>query len=293
MEKEISRLQKHCAHFAPDIASQSPARNRAIRCNIFVRLRRTKMISASIPCAPRADGAAEHKQRNCLAAISPRSPCATTPAIPARPFPAAGSTREKKSRQAGNNFLTQPALFFLVIFFLAGCEIQNVYFNLIQGQYYYGRGQYQEAIVSYMRALESDQHTRWVEYNLGNAYYSLGEVEAAASIWDKAAQTTEPALQFHIAYNKGSLYYEMGKYQEACGEFKHALRLEPSALDAKINLELSLRKMSSGGGTQSPGNSGPPPAGDDASRILDYVKRREGTKWKASDEINHRDADDW
>ncbi|MDR1626011.1 MAG: tetratricopeptide repeat protein [Spirochaetia bacterium] len=181
----------------------------------------------------------------------------------------------------------------LFIVCLSGCEIRNVYLDVIQGQYHYGRGQYQEAIVSYMRALESGKHTPWVEYNLGNAYHSLGEVEAAAAIWDRAAETTDPRLQFHLAYNKGSLYYEMGKYREAYEEFKHALRLEPSAVDAKINLELSLRKMNSGGGSQTPGTGGPPPAGEDTGRILDYVKRREGTKWKASDEISQPDRDDW
>jgi tetratricopeptide (TPR) repeat protein len=184
------------------------------------------------------------------------------------------------------------ARFLLFIVCLSGCEIPNVYLDVIQGQYHYGRGQYQEAIVSYMRSLESDTYAHWVQYNLGNAYHSLGEVEAAASIWDKAAQTTDRFLQFHVAYNKGSLYYEMGKYQEAYEEFKHALRLDPSAVDAKINLELSLRKMNSGGGGQ-PQTGGPPPAGEDTGRILDYVKRREGTKWKASEEISHPGVDDW
>jgi tetratricopeptide (TPR) repeat protein len=183
--------------------------------------------------------------------------------------------------------------FFLLTLCLSGCGMRNVYLDVIQGNYYSGRGQYQEAIVSYMRAFETGKHTDWVEYNLGNAYYSLGEIEAAASVWDKAAETQDPRLQFHLAYNKGSLYYEMGKYREAYEEFKHALRLEPSAMDAKINLELSLRKMNSAGGNPAQGNNAPQPAGEDSGRILDYVKRKEGTKWKASDEISSPEKDDW
>ncbi|MDR1317703.1 MAG: tetratricopeptide repeat protein [Spirochaetales bacterium] len=184
-------------------------------------------------------------------------------------------------------------IFVLFVVCLVGCEIRNVYLDVMQGQYFYGRGQYQEAIVSYMRALESGRYTAWVEYNLGNAYHSLGEMEAAAAVWDSASQTEDPGLQFHVAYNTGSLYYEMGKYREAYEKFKHALRLDPSAVDAKINLELSLRKMNSGGGPQPSGGGGSQPAGEDSGRILDYVKRREGTKWKASEEISQPDRDDW
>ncbi|MDR3200621.1 MAG: tetratricopeptide repeat protein [Spirochaetales bacterium] len=181
----------------------------------------------------------------------------------------------------------------LVLLSVSGCGIRNVYVDVIQGNYYYGRGQYQEAIVAYMRALESEKHTEWIQYNLGNAYHSLGESAAALAVWSAAGVTQDPALQFHIAYNTGSLYYEMGKYREAYEEFRQALRLEPAAVDAKINLELSLRKMNSGGGNPPQGRGAAEPAGEDPARILDYVKRKEGTKWTASEEISSPGGDDW
>jgi tetratricopeptide (TPR) repeat protein len=176
---------------------------------------------------------------------------------------------------------------------LAGCGARGVYGEVIQGNYQYGRGRYQEAIVFYLRALEAEKYTEWIEYNLGNAYYSLGETEAAAAVWEQAGLTQDPALQFHIAYNKGCLFYPMGQYREAYQEFRQALRLEPSAVDAKINLELSLRKMNSGGAPPPPGKSGGQPAAEDPGRILDYVKRKEGTKWTAADEIDSSGGEDW
>ena len=180
-----------------------------------------------------------------------------------------------------------------VILLCGGCGIRSVYVDVIEGNYSYGRGQYQEAIVSYMRALGSEKYTEWVEYNLGNAYHSLGENVAAAAVWEKAGLTENPDLLFHIAYNKGCLYYEMGRYREACGEFRQALRLVPSAIDAKINLELSLRKMSGGGGSPPQGKGSLDPAGEDPGRILDYVRRKEGTRWTATDEIDSSDSEDW
>ena len=181
--------------------------------------------------------------------------------------------------------------FFAVL--LAGCGMNNVYVDVIQGNYHYGRGHYQQAIVSYLRALETEKHTEWVEYNLGNAYHSLGETEAALAVWETAGLTQAPALQFHIAYNKGCLYYELGKYREAYGEFRHALRLRPSAVDAKINLELSLRKMASGGDPASQTKIGSIGAGDESGRILDYVRRKEGTKWTATGSIDDHNSEDW
>jgi tetratricopeptide (TPR) repeat protein len=179
------------------------------------------------------------------------------------------------------------------VFGLAGCGLGSVYGEVIQGNYHYGRGQYQEAIVSYMRALEAGSSAGWIQYNLGAAYYSLGETEAAAAIWSQAEMTEDPTLQFHIAYNKGCLYYQMGKYREAYQEFRQALGFEPSAMDAKINLELSLRRMNSGGREPPADKSGPHPAAEDSGRILEYVKRKEGTKWTAADEIDSSGEEDW
>ncbi|MDR1931535.1 MAG: tetratricopeptide repeat protein [Spirochaetales bacterium] len=197
----------------------------------------------------------------------------------------------KKKFSTAGIFISLFALGFTPAF--SGCGIRNVYADVIQGNYYYGRGRYQDAIIRYMRALESEKHTEWIQYNLGNAYYSLGETSAALSVWEKAGRTGDPRLQFYIAYNRGSLYYEMGKYREAYDEFRQALRLEPSAVDAKVNLELSLRKMNSGGGTSPQGRGAAEPAGEDSARILDYVKRKEGTKWTASQELAPSGGEDW
>ena len=177
--------------------------------------------------------------------------------------------------------------------FFTGCGPRNLYLDVIQGNYHYGRGRYQEAIILYLRALEAERHSEWVLYNLGNAYHSLGENSAAADVWERAALTEDPRLLFHVAYNKGCLYYEMGRYREAYGEFRQALRITPSAVDAKINLELSLRKMNLSGGSPPQERGSQPAPGEDPGRILDYVSRREGSRWTATDAIDSSGSEDW
>ena len=202
-------------------------------------------------------------------------------------------TKGRNPAKSPCGFASAVLFFFGFVVLLAGCDAAGVYRDVIQGNYHYGRGNYQQAIVSYLRALESGKHTAWVEYNLGNAYYSLGETQGALAMWEKAGLTQDPALRFHIAYNTGCLYYELGKYREAYGEFRYALRLEPSAVDAKINLELSLRKMASGGEPPPAAKSKSHGPGDDGGRILDYIKRKEGTKWTASESIDDASDEDW
>lgn len=176
------------------------------------------------------------------------------------------------------------------------CNIRNMYLDVIRGNYYYGRGLYQSAVVSYLRALDADKHREWVEYNLGNVYHSLGETDAAASMWENASETRDGPLQYHIAFNRGTLNYEMGKYREAYDEFKRALQLRPSNVETKINLELSLRKMGGGAGSLPQIRDQPSRDGknEDPERILDYVKKKETTRWTATEEMDSADdREDW
>ncbi len=176
------------------------------------------------------------------------------------------------------------------------CSARNAYVDVIQGNYYYGRGLYQSAVVAYLRALETGTHPEWVEYNLGNVYHSLGETDAAASMWEKASATGNDELRFHIAFNRGTLMYELGRYREAYEEFKFALQLRSASVEAKVNLELALRKMAGAAAPPSPGRDRPPEdrRREDPDRILDYVKKKETTRWAASEKWDASgDREDW
>jgi tetratricopeptide (TPR) repeat protein len=184
----------------------------------------------------------------------------------------------------------------LVAAVFLSCGTRNAYVDVLKGNYYFGRGMYQSAVVEYLNALEDVEHKDWIKYNLGNVYFSLGETDAAAEIWANASESRDPVLLFNIAFNKGTLLYELGKYREAFEEFKKALQLDSTHLGAKINLELSLRKMGTGAGLL-------PPVRDkgkidrkreDPERILDYIKKKETTRWTASNQIDSdSEGDDW
>ena len=180
---------------------------------------------------------------------------------------------------------------------LSSCGRNAAYVDVIQGNYYVSRGMYQKAVISYLAAVDTEPYGPWIAYNLGNVYNALGEMNAALDMWSKAEKSDDKELLFDVAYNRGLLYYGLGKYREAYDEFKHALEIDSSAIDAKINLEHALKKLTLSGGApmqrksrSSDGAKQP----EDLERILDYVQNKEGRRWFTSDNAESTPATrDW
>jgi len=178
--------------------------------------------------------------------------------------------------------------------------------NVVVGNVNHGRGRHQKAILNYLRADELLEESRDVVlYNLANVYYSLGEEDAALQIWDLAETiTNDRDILFRIAFNRGVLFYRQGRFHEAHSSFKRALKLNPSDVDTKINLEDSLLRISELVGMENSqfkaGNSIDKPAKEDTSavwgegeRLLDYVKRKETRAWQETSVESESAEEDW
>lgn len=176
---------------------------------------------------------------------------------------------------------------------LSSCTPYAPHARVLRANYNVSRGEYQAAIVDYLRALESGEYELWLSYNLANVYHYLGESGAAMDRWDNAQNANVTDLMFGAAFNSGVYLYEQGRYDEAFQRFRFSLTIDPTNVDAKRNLELTLEKIEAEseigeeGGTTSGGaateNSGGPGAG---TRMLDYVRRKEEQRWRASSEID-------
>ena len=180
----------------------------------------------------------------------------------------------------------------LQILFLGSCSADSRHLLVLQSNYSFSQGDYLAATVGYLNSLDDPQFPDHVSYNLANVYHSLGEFPAALSLWQEAEQTQDLDLIFRINFNQGVLYYEQGQFAEAEQAFISALLLNPNSVDAKINLELTLEKVSasvpnSGRRTQPADQnqdqgSNQNPQGSDspqALRIFDYLRRKEGQQW--------------
>jgi tetratricopeptide (TPR) repeat protein len=184
-----------------------------------------------------------------------------------------------------------------VLLLLSGCGAEP-HLHVLAGNYAYGQGRFQNATVDYLRAWQEEDYKPWIAYNLGNVYYALGEVQAALGMWQRAQESDEADILFGVTFNKGVFYYERGRYRDAYNQFKHALEIDPASVDAKINLELALQKIQAseqvvrgepGGGEE--GDGGP---SAQTVRILEYVRRKEETRWFATEEVEEEpDTPNW
>jgi len=169
--------------------------------------------------------------------------------------------------------------------FLVSCSEWREGVAIIQGNGAFQRGEFQKASLSYL-SVEDSPAADIVRYNLGNVYNALGETNTAMAVWSKITKPASEELAYRLAFNRGYLQYQRGQYDEAVQEFRTALLMKPSSLDAKRNLEICLLK------TQSFGSSLPARAkadrsdpGEPQKALLDYINRLEGTRWKANNHV--------
>lgn len=182
-----------------------------------------------------------------------------------------------------------------VLMFFSSCRAMEPGMSVLAGNYKYQVGEFQQATISYVKGLESQRYKEWIYYNMGNVYFSLGEGGAALDVWSKVESADDADLRFRLNFNKGVLFYQLGKYSESYILFKEALKANPSSLDAKINLELTLGKLAappSAEGTETErAESIVNPA--ETERMLEYIKRKEGELWFSSEKETEYYQDDW
>ncbi|QEN05012.1 tetratricopeptide repeat protein [Thiospirochaeta perfilievii] len=165
---------------------------------------------------------------------------------------------------------------------LTSCERLIESSTILAGNQKFKSGDYQGSIIDYLTGLDSQTNRDYFYYNLGNVYSSLGESPSAFAVWNMANGDSNSSLKFSLLYNKGYLEFQEGNYELAYNHFKQALLLMPSSIKAKINLELSLNKMSAATYNQAPDsvkNSGDIGATDETKRILEYVRQKEAMTW--------------
>lgn len=194
-------------------------------------------------------------------------------------------------------FLTGFIIFSL---FVSSCSNPGLYIDVFSGNYAYSRGEYQDANLLYIKAFSKKSYSDFVSYNLGNVYYALGEAAPALTKWNFSVQSENPAVRFSSFFNRGVLLFELSRYEEAYNSFKSALKINPSDISTKIDLEYCLLKMNVRNNSseqlirkkEDEGND----KRDDAMRILDFIKRIERKSFstgKGNVQSDEGEVNDW
>jgi Ca-activated chloride channel family protein len=177
--------------------------------------------------------------------------------------------------------LLSPASIITAVIVLSSCSQGKII--LMEANYMNSRGRYDEAIVSYLKALNYEEAAPYAEYGLGLTFYLLDENKPALKRFEDSQKMLQSLpsgehneLRYRTSYNAGVVLFSEGDFQAAAASFKDALRENPRRIEAKRNLELSL--MSIAGET---GENGETKREDKARDVLfDYVRDREQQRWK-------------
>ncbi|MFX1302152.1 MAG: tetratricopeptide repeat protein [Promethearchaeota archaeon] len=127
-------------------------------------------------------------------------------------------------------------------------EIKNI---LIETLFDYGgylndyyTQKYQKALKIFKRITDLSSNNYRAHYNLGIAYYNLGEMENAKNSLETALKI-KPDYKYCF-YNLGLIYEAIENYEEALKNYEHALEIDPNftyALVAQSQIRQKLNEL--------------------------------------------------
>ena len=136
-----------------------------------------------------------------------------------------------------------------LVLLLSGCsERFKAGTKLLEGSIQWSRENYQQAVAHYLEVGDIASETNDTElmdyalYGLATTYLMQDESEAALRRFNAISADAPESIKFAVLYNSGIVAHQNGDYQRAASFFRDALRIDSSSIDAKINLELSLRQ---------------------------------------------------
>jgi Ca-activated chloride channel family protein len=118
------------------------------------------------------------------------------------------------------------------------------------------QGKFDEALKWYQKTAEAEPDNWPLQYNLGAAAYKAGRPDEAAKAFEKALASPDHELQAKAHYNMGNAYYRLGEaaeqqgpqqalpyFEKSLGSYKNALTMTPDDQDASYNRDLVEKKI--------------------------------------------------
>lgn len=147
------------------------------------------------------------------------------------------------------------------------------------------------------------------QFQLGQTLYLEQSYAASAEAFEKAATMLDhPVWKSAAIYDAGNAHYRQGRVEDAIEKYKQALRLTPSDIDAKHNLELAKKlaqqqkeqKKNQGDPKDKKDDKKPQPkpgemSKEDAQRLLEAVAQQEKSAKQKADKKKPEptNGEDW
>ncbi len=111
------------------------------------------------------------------------------------------------------------------------------------------RSDYTEAAASFLDAQQTAAKNgdangeNYANFGLAATYLMQNESAAAVNRFNRLNGEASASLQFGSFYNQGIIAYQNAEFEKAAENFKQALLIDGTNLNAKINLELSMQEL--------------------------------------------------
>lgn len=179
---------------------------------------------------------------------------------------------------------------------ITGCN-QNKK-DVLKGVYAYNQQDYQHSISLFMEAarlsLEAQNQTAadFCLYDLGTAYLKLDEDRAAMEKFSGISEDAPEAVKYCAFYNAGVIAHKNADYEKAAEFFKKALEADSSKIDAKINLELSIRQqdinVKNNQSKTSPSSEDKNSNSELEKAVFKRIKENDKKQWKNSEQSQEK-----
>ncbi|MDR2964319.1 MAG: VWA domain-containing protein [Treponema sp.] len=186
----------------------------------------------------------------------------------------------------------------LAVFILLFTSCSEGKLLLMEANFLFSRGRYDEAGAAYYKALEHEDASPYAEYGLGITYHFMDENTTALNRYVNSHEkligisgTEHNELRYRIQYNSGIIYFEEGNFDAAASAFREALKIAPSKIDAKRNLEISLMSIA-----RETSQERQPEEGHDEAKemIFQMIQQQEQQFWQSGEWAEERfTGNDW
>jgi Ca-activated chloride channel family protein len=176
------------------------------------------------------------------------------------------------------------------LFVFSACDGLEGKLKLIEGNFLFSRGKYNEAIAAYLEAGDDPKLASYIDFALGSTYLVLERPDAALERFSQAEEKLEAlkdsaALLYRIRYNSGVIRFDLGDFTGAAADFRRAIEADSSQPDAKRNFELSLvsQYMKNQSAAVQKISTGQIAEEENKARseiIFDFIRQKEVDRWK-------------
>ncbi|PWT77433.1 MAG: hypothetical protein C5B59_04045 [Bacteroidetes bacterium] len=110
-----------------------------------------------------------------------------------------------------------------------------------KGNRLYKQKQYDQSQKAYEKALSASPDNPTAQYNLGNVEFRKNNMDYAVKSFDASEEhSPDTAMKLKSYYNKGVALIKQQKLDESIEAWKNALRLDPTDIETRENLEKAL-----------------------------------------------------